>query len=188
MLAEVLALPDLAQNPKLYSALSTHSAIFTSLAGKIVRSLPVLKNHRMKRAPGPGPCAKSFNCFVNFDLCSSLTATSEPSSENSSPLAIAESDSTCCAGELAIETEAPIFDFSPRRFFHLPSQLDGSSRIPEFSGLVPAYRQNSSTVWTKPCPGDRILMFKRCDQLARRRIPEFSRVPACASGFEHRQD
>ena len=23
-------------------------------------------------------------------------------------------------------------------------------------------------------------MFKRCEQLARRRIPEFSRVPACA--------
>jgi hypothetical protein len=32
---------------------------------------------------------KSFNCLVNFDRCSSLTATSEPSSENSSPLAIA---------------------------------------------------------------------------------------------------
>ena len=108
MLAEVLALPDIAQNPKLYSALSTHSAIFTSLAGKIVRSLPVLKNHRMKRAPRPGPCARSFNCFANFDLCSSLTATSEPSSENSSPLATAESDSTCCAGELAIE--ARVFD------------------------------------------------------------------------------
>ena len=116
MLAEVLALPDIAQNPKLYSALSTHSAIFTSLAGKIVRSLPVLKNHRMKRAPRPGPCARSFNCFANFDLCSSLTATSEPSSENSSPLAIAESDSTCCAGELAIE--ARVFDFSPAASFN----------------------------------------------------------------------
>jgi hypothetical protein len=116
MLAEVLALPDLAQNPKLYRAFSPHSAIFTSLAGKIVRSLPVLKNHRMKRAPRPGPCARSFNCFANFDLCSSLTATSEPSSENSSPLAIAESDSTCCAGELAIE--ARVFDFSPAASFN----------------------------------------------------------------------
>ena len=62
------------------------------------------------------------------------------------------------------------------RFFHLPSQFDGSSRIPEFSGLVPACRQNPSTVRTKPRPRDSILMVKGGDELARGRIPEFSRV------------
>src|SRR5262249_3647157 len=92
----------------------THSATLTSLAGNIVRSLPVLKNHRMKRALGPKPCAKSFNWFSSFDLYSSLTATSEPSSENSSPLATAESDSTCSVGELPIETEEPVLAVSPR--------------------------------------------------------------------------
>src|SRR6516162_7348921 len=62
------------------------------------------------------------------------------------------------------------------RVFHLPSQLDGSSRIPELGGFVPTYRQNPSTVRTKPRPGDRILMFKGNDELARSRIPEFSRM------------
>ncbi len=89
-------------------ALSTHSATLTSLAGKIVRSPPVLKNHRMKRELGRTSCAKSFNCFVSCDLRSSLTATSEPSSENWSPLAISESESTCSALEPAIETDEPV--------------------------------------------------------------------------------
>ena len=45
--------------------------------------------------------------IVSFDLLSSLTATSEPSSENLSPLPISESDSTCNAVEPAIEADEP---------------------------------------------------------------------------------
>ena len=37
----------------------------------------------------------------------------------------------------------------PARFFDLPSQFYGSSRIPEFSGFVPASRQDPRTVGTK---------------------------------------
>src|SRR4029077_8039609 len=86
-------------------ALSTHSATLTLLAGKTVRSPPVLINHRMKRAFESRPCIDSFNCFVSCDLRSSLTATSEPSFKNWSPLAISESDSTCDAADPAIETD-----------------------------------------------------------------------------------
>ena len=161
-------------------ALSTHSAILTSLAGKIVRSLPVLKNHRMKRALGPGSCAKSFNCFVSFDLCSSLTATSEPSSENSSPLAISESDSTCSAGELAIETEEPILAVSPRDSFSCRASSTGvaaSQSLAVLSQLAVRIRAPSGL---NAGPRDRILMVKGGDQLARGRIPEFSAcVRAC---------
>ena len=115
--------------------LSTHSPIFTSLAGKIVRSLPVLKNHRMKRALGPTPCAKSFNCFASFDLCSSSTANSEPSSENSSPHAIAESDSTCCVGELTNEAEEPVLVVSACACFTYRASSTGVAASQSFAVL-----------------------------------------------------
>ena len=65
------------------------------------------------------------------------------------------------------------------RFFHLPSQLCRSSRIPELGGFVPACRQDPSTVGTKRRPPDSILMVKGGDELARGRIPEFGGV-VCA--------
>src|ERR1700730_7913777 len=63
----------------------------------MVRAFPGLKNHLMKRAFGRSSCAKPFNCLVIIDLRCSSTVTSEPSSENLSPLATIESDSTCDA-------------------------------------------------------------------------------------------
>jgi len=130
----------------------------------------------MKRALGPRPCAKSFNCFANSDPCSSLTATRELSSENSSPLAITESDSTCSVGEPAIETEEPIVAVSPRAAFTWRANSTGVAASQSLAVLSPACRQNLSTVRTKPRPRNRILMVKRGDQLARDRTPEFSRV------------
>src|SRR5215471_13176830 len=80
-------------------ALSTHSAALVSLAGKIVRSLPLLKSHRRRRASGRGLSAEAFSRLASSDLLALSTGTSEPSSENSSPPATAESDSTASGAE-----------------------------------------------------------------------------------------
>jgi hypothetical protein len=81
------------------------------------------------------------------------SAAREPSSENSSPLAIAESDSTCCVGELAIETEAPISALSLPASFTCRASSTGVAasqrvaflsqltvRIRVLFGLNPAHR------------------------------------------------
>ena len=49
-------------------------------------------------------------------------------------------------------------------------------RIPEFRGLVRARRQEASTVRTKCCMPDTILMGKGGEELARGRIPELGGV------------
>src|SRR5262249_55498216 len=84
----------------------------------------------------------------------------EPSSEKWSPLAISESDSTCCAGELAIETEEPILAVSPSASFTCRASSTGVAasqssavlsqltlRIRGPSGLDPA--QGTVSWWSK---------------------------------------
>jgi hypothetical protein len=106
------------------------------LTGKIVRSPPVLKNQRMKSELGRRSWAKSFNCCVSFDLLSSLTATSEPSSENLSPLPISESDSTCNAVEPAIEADEParffpVLDTARNRFYFVGREALSALPVPK---------------------------------------------------------
>ncbi len=130
----------------------------------------------MKRALELRPWAESFSCFVSSDLRPSLIATSEPSAETWSPPAISESNSTCSAGELAIETGDAILALSPPDSFNCRSQLRRSSCIPELGGLVQACRQDWATVRTKRRRSDNIPMVEGSDQLARGRIPELAGI------------
>src|SRR5260370_1099521 len=129
--------------------------------------------------------------------------TSEPSFENWSPLAISESDSTCRAGEPAIESDAPLPALAPPdSFIHRASSAGvaasqslavlsqlavtivvatggsdfGRGRIPDCGGSIPACCHDPRTVGTKPCVADPILMGKGGEERARGRIPEFGGV------------
>ena len=124
-------------------ALSTHSIILMSLAGKIVRSLPLFKNHRMKARVGRETLRQVLNCFVSFDLRSSSTATSEPSFENWSPLAIIGERFDLQRRGAGHRNGGAYSRCVATRFFHLPGQLDWSQPHPRVWRCCPSLPSGS---------------------------------------------
>src|ERR1700730_9069792 len=101
----------------------------------MVRAFPGLKNHLMKRAFGRSSCAKPFNCLVIIDLRCSSTVTSEPSSDNLSPLTTIHTDSPCEAAE----PDESIAAASPTDFFTSRARIIGvatSQRLTVLSQLA----------------------------------------------------